>query len=261
MRFGKPSFVETLVLTSTVGILVGLLLPCSDFDITPRYPSSAAAGVPLVEQAGNYSEGYRRGCNRFLSLLPDGRYSYVAKGCTGVHHRESGHARIVEGHLVLTPEKANTERVPRDLLPIRWDERSYLIPADKIPDFCDAVIAGTEPRNDGPGFYFASNLGRAEGFPEIPSPWLAYLKARLTFGKMIEVDGASRVKIALGSKQGLKVGEMLRIQGEYSAWLRVTAVEGDSCLAESLDSHANPDVLKPGRSVIFDRPETPYPEQ
>jgi hypothetical protein len=38
-------------------------------------------------------------------------------------------------------------RIPRVFLPVKWDRRTYLIPREKLEEFCDAIIKGDEPRN------------------------------------------------------------------------------------------------------------------
>jgi len=260
MRLKIFSLLDILAITMIVGVLIGLLLPGNDYDATHRYPASAVAGINLSKVAGDYYRGNGRGMNWSLSILPDGRYSFVWSACVGIIHREAGQAREVEGHLVLTPENPNAKRIPRDLLPIHWDERSYLIRPDDLPKLCEAIIAGDEPRNGVHGLYYVANQGRADGLPDVPEKWLAYLRARLTIGKIIEVSQGGMVKVALGSKQGLRLDDLLKLQGE-SGELRVATIEEDSCLAIAPSPFEGRDSLKPGRNVIFARPDISPPDQ
>ncbi len=261
MRLKMPTLLESLIIIAIIGVLIAMLLPCSDQDVSPRYPAAVVPGVDLARVAGDYYQGEVRGRNWYLSILADGRYSFVWRGCTGVGHREAGQARIVDGYLVLTPEKANTAKFPRKLLPIRWDERSYLLWPDGLPRFCEAILAGSEPRNGLNGDNYLNNPGRADGLPEVPEEWLTTLRTRLKVGKIIEESGeGSWAKVALGRRQGVKVGDPLRLQGDPHQQLRVKAVAEDSCLAETpYPDENNP--LKVGRNVIIPQPEIPAPDQ
>jgi hypothetical protein len=108
-------------------------------------------------------------------------------------------------------------------------------------------------------FYLSNPQGRAEGLPEVPEEFLADLQKRLIFGKIIEVRSlGTRAKVALGSKDGVKVQDVLRLQGaDRVAGLRVVAVEDESCLVDALEPGSYDDLLKPGGTVLFDRPKRP----
>src|SRR5262245_35333029 len=99
----KVKWIEVLVIVSVVGILAGLMRPAGDFDLRHRYPSFAPVpAVGLAGVAGEYYLGDGLGMNLRLSILPDGRYSLISSGCTGVGHRESGHVRVTDGRYILS---------------------------------------------------------------------------------------------------------------------------------------------------------------
>jgi hypothetical protein len=106
----KPTWIEWMVIVSTVGVLIALLLPAVDnhkwgrrYDREHRYPVEAPSrGLPLTTLAGEYYRGTGRGWNDSLSILEDGRYSFVSSGCTGVLHRESGFVEEADGLVVLS---------------------------------------------------------------------------------------------------------------------------------------------------------------
>jgi hypothetical protein len=104
--------------------------------------------------------------------------------------------------------------------------------------------------------------GRADGLPDVPEKWLAYLRAKLMIGKIIKVSQGSRAKVALGSKHGLKVGDLLRLQGENPpAEFRASAVRDDTCQVVAVYPGENDDALEPGRNVIMARPEISAPDE
>ena len=65
--------------------------------------ATPGAGTNLPGVDGEYFMGDGLGRNLRLSILPDGRYSFVSSGCTGVHFREFGNVRQTEGRYVLSP--------------------------------------------------------------------------------------------------------------------------------------------------------------
>ncbi len=257
----KLTWLEILVVAVTIVMLIAILLPNGDNDRSHRYPSTVIAGVPPATFAGDYHRNIARGGGWNLSILPDGRYSLVDSGCVGVLHREAGQAREMEGKVVLTAEIPNDQKVDREFLAIRWGKRSYLIRPDQIPRFCDEIVAGLEPRNGSWGAYYLDNPSfLVDGLPDVPEPWLADLKKRVAIGKVIEISSAYRARVGLGLKDGLKVNDRLRVQGEWSPReLKIIAVEEDSCLAEFLRPLENDHALKPGRNVVFSLPKISDP--
>jgi hypothetical protein len=144
--------------------------------------------------------------------------------------------------------------MPRKWVPVRWDKRLYLLWPDGLPRFCEEILSGLEPRNGSEGNNYLSNLGRADGLPELPEEWLAKLRARLTVGKIIEPsEKGSWARVALGRQHGVKVGDLLRLQGEPCHQLEVREVDDDSCRVRSLDRGAS-DALRLGRNVILPQP-------
>ena len=164
---------------SIIGVLAGLMMPAGDFDMEHRYPPPASRHRPgLAGVAGEYYLGDGLGTSLSLSILPDGRYSFVSSGCTGVHHRESG--------LCSREAKADTcSRLPspaqssikRDFILIGWGQRHYLIPPDEMQELRDAIIEGREPRADMHGRFFVRlPIASADGLPDSPPAWANALR-------------------------------------------------------------------------------------
>jgi len=234
VRMQKPTLCEGIVIVMILVVLAGLVLPCGDQDTTHRYPEPVPnAGNGFAAVAGEYDQGASRGRYWRLSLLSDGRYSFVWSGCTGVHHRESGSVNRVEGHLVLWPIEPIEPRMKRVLLPVKWGRRSYLIPADRLREFCDAIIGGDEPRNSPAGqFYLIGFDQRVDGIPELPERWANHLKDNLVIGTIVGVREGGRARLDVGSSEGLRVGSMLTVRGGNrfgSRKLRAISVREGSC--------------------------------
>src|SRR3954469_12832213 len=100
----KTTVIELIVMASTVGMVAGLLIPTGDHDFTHHYPPAPSGQrTERVDVAGEYYLGDGLGTNLRLSILPDGRYSLISSGCTGVFQRESGHVREVDDRYMLSP--------------------------------------------------------------------------------------------------------------------------------------------------------------
>jgi len=252
----KPSLIEIATIAAIVGVLICLLIPTGDHDFAHRYPPPVPiAGNGFAAVAGESYQGDGRGWNLRLSILPDGRYSFVWSGCLGVYHRESGFVRDVGGYLALSPIKQIEPRMARVFAPLKWGRRTYLIPPESLQEFCDAIIAGDEPRENAHGRFYALGLdGRADGVPDLPSPWAAYLRENLVIGTIVEVKGG-RVKVDVGSSDGLRVDGVLTVQGRGRARrkLRVAAVDEHSCQAEEGDPGEFKNPLEVGWKVVAAR--------
>src|SRR6202034_2878647 len=102
--------------------------------------------------------------------------------------------------------------IERDLLPVRWKERLYLVPPDEMQAFCYAIIEAKEPRAEGgmgEHFLLRSPAAQVDGIPELPEPWAAFLRENLVIGKIVEVMDPNGLKIDLGSADGIEKGDGL----------------------------------------------------
>ncbi|APW61578.1 hypothetical protein [Paludisphaera borealis] len=257
----KLSLTEGVVIAAIVWVLFCLMLPTgADYDLAHRYPAPVAGvGNDFAGVAGEYDQGASRGRNWRLSILPDGRYSFVWSGCLGVYHRESGSVIPVTGYLVLSPVKQIEPRIKRIFLPIRWGSRSYLIPPESLQEFCDAIINGDEPRHETEAsrFYALGLNVRVDGVPELPEPWAAYLRESAVFGAIVEATEGGRVRGDVGSADGLRIGSVLTVQGRGDRYrsrkLRVVAVDEHSCRAEEGDPGEFKNPLEAGWKVVAAR--------
>lgn len=91
------------VCAMVIGGVSGTLM-APDYDRNHRFPPQVSLSVDdLSSLAGEYHQGARLGMSLSLSILHDGRYSFIWSGCTGVHHRESGYVGSIDGSYVLSP--------------------------------------------------------------------------------------------------------------------------------------------------------------
>jgi len=253
----KLSLIEFLVVMMIVGVLVSLALPSGDSDYTHRFPPPGPnPGSSFATVAGEYFQGVR-GRHWRLSILPDGRYSFIWSGCCGVYHRESGSVNRVSGHLVLSPLKPIQPRLERVFLPIKWGYRTYLIPPERLEDFCDAIIRGSEPGNDSAErFYVLGVELQVTGTPELPEQWATYLRKNLVIGTIVEVTEDGRAKINVGSTEGIRVDSILTVQGRDirgRRQLKIMSLNKHSCDVEEVDPGESKKPLEAGWKVVTAR--------
>jgi hypothetical protein len=256
----KLTWIDLIVLVPIGCVLIALMMPIGDFDFAHRYPP--AASQPAIDLAGNDGEYYLgngRGMNLRLSILPDGRYSFVSSGCTGLHHRESGYVQEAKGQYLLSPSGPIEPGVERSLVPIGWGQRRYLIPPADMQRFRDAIVEGQEPRDDVRGrFYVRLPVLPADGLPNSPRGLANDLCENLLLGRVLEVSAVGlakigRARVDLGAAQGIRDGDVLTVQRGGSAWhrrLRVVFVEKGSCLADECFPGASEHALEPGQAVV-----------
>ena len=80
--------------------------------------------------------------------------------------------------------------VSEELIPVTWGLRRYLIPADKIIDFCNAVNEGDEPRTSVFGNFLlrrGDEKLQVRGLPDIPEEFRNYLQEKPVNAEIIAV--------------------------------------------------------------------------
>ena len=150
--------------------------------------------------AGVYDSG-----DRILTLTREGRFSFEFLGCgvggRGNDDRNHGGAKLVAGHLILTPEKPiegfRSTVMVADLIPVRWGERQYLVPEENKRAFCNGINSGSLST-------FRTYLRRgdkdkkAAGMPIVPKEWEPFLLKKPLNGKILEVFDCDPARILRG---------------------------------------------------------------
>lgn len=255
---------EVLTLAAMTGVLISLLINGNDFDETHRYPRAkpnADAGFRAI--AGDYHERWGRGSRR-LSILADGRYSLIELGCTGVGLRESGWVARDQKRITLVPIRRSQEPVARTFLPVTWASRNYLVRADRLREFCTAILHGDEPRKGAGGDYSQGSQAMPTGAPELPEPWAKYLRDEIILGSIVAVTNDGLMTIDAGASEGLRIGGSFAVQSSARDTtpirLQVTAVSDHACQAIVETPDASHKQLAPGMKVVASRGYPPPSE-
>ena len=158
--------------------------------------AGAADPVALKDIAGDYYFGDGLGVRCSLSVTAKGKFAFQWRGCLGTYDSNAGTAMVKDGILHITPKKPNLHDglrgTPTEFYPVRWDARLYLIPTNKMIEFCSDFNQGSEPRHVITGFYYM-RLGDEEkpvaGKPAVPEEWARFLLDKPVRGKITELVG------------------------------------------------------------------------
>ena len=102
------------------------------------------------EWAGVYCYGDGMGCNVSVALSPEAGVAYSSYGCLGLNDLNHGDIIDVKENrirlrLAIDPSTSRFNTLDNELWRVRWGKRHYLIPRERILDFCNKVNSGAEP--------------------------------------------------------------------------------------------------------------------
>jgi hypothetical protein len=133
------------------------------------------------EWAGNYYKGDGLGENVSFSIAPQSGYVFEWHGCLGLYGLNYGAAAWTNDRIHLSfqfENKPGFGGIAPEFVPVSWNSRHYLVPADDVVGFCNAVNLGGEPRMNVYGSYLlrdGDEKKSAAGFPELPVQYRPYL--------------------------------------------------------------------------------------
>lgn len=199
--------------------------------------------------AGRYYYGDGLGVNVDLSLAPKSGFAFTWNGCLGLYDLNYGDVVEVDGRIRLTFKYPNDRKgfqgIAPELIPIVWGERHYLIPADRVVRFANAINAGFEPSKAVSRRFLlreGDELKAVQGQPNLPSPYSEYLlkqpiKAEISSIKKSLLEDDTRittVTLNVGSEQGVKQGMEFYLYSPANIfeWARVTSVDSSNSEAE-----------------------------
>jgi hypothetical protein len=262
LKLSRIDLIMTLITVCVLGTLIGMFESSKiDFDTSHRYPPvrPGSEATDMAGLAGEYYRGDGLGFRKRLSILPDGRYSLIESGCTGVQHRESGFVQEAIGHYFLSPSQPSEPSIERNFVLMGWGQRHYLVPPDKLRELREAIIEGREPRDDARGrFYVRLPMAPADGLPDSPAECADALREDLLLARVMEVSvvglaKVGRAKVDLGAKDGLREGDILTVQrhGDHlGRRLRIVSVADRSCMADECFPGSSDRPLEVGLAVV-----------
>jgi hypothetical protein len=169
-----------------------VLLTASVTVFSPLDATSPPAGddpkpdPALKALAGRYGRGAWKGSKHTLILKADGTFTlYRGTSCFPGVEVNKGTAKLVDGHLLLTPQRlfepGESGAMATDYVPLTWGKRKprrYLVPNGAGRDFCNLVNEGWEPRKVARGACYLRSGDwdiDVDGPPDIPKEWRQWL--------------------------------------------------------------------------------------
>ena len=183
------------------------------------------------EWAGEYFEGDGLGVNVSLLIAPNSGYVFEWHGCLGLYDRNYGAVTNANGKLRLSFTFENHRKgfqgIAEEFIPVQWGMRNYLIPADDMIGFCNAVNSRDEPREGGHGKYLlrrGDERKKVVGDPVVPAECRAYLLKSPVSAEIIKIGSYTTrpsvcewkfkdtpVTVNVGKKSGLFPGMELSV--------------------------------------------------
>jgi len=183
--------------------------------------------------AGDYYAGDGLGSNIRIVIAPHEGFVFEEHGCLGVYDRNLGSVSEKDGRLTFafrfTPGARSS--IAKEVVPVRWGKRRYLVPVDEMREFCGAVNRGREPRNDAHGLFLlrdGDEKFRVNAFPEVPPEFRKLLTKHRIDGEVVELARITKrastddagfmdtaVAMDIGTQDGVRVGMILYVVRPY----------------------------------------------
>jgi hypothetical protein len=151
--------------------------------------------------AAEYYEGDGLGANISVVLAPQEGVAARWQGCTGLYGLNHGTVTQDDtGRLRFAFRRSNPRGFggfPESVVPIRWDERRYLIPADELLSFVNAINLGREPRRHPQGrFLLASGDEQRtiSGPPTLPPPYAWFIRSQSLTATVTDVRALEQIQ-------------------------------------------------------------------
>ena len=143
------------------------------------------AKQPSEEWAGEYYEGDGLGENVTLYVAPASGVAATWFGCMGLYGANEGELERTEDRkLSFKFNRPNDESrfgmFPASVRMVKWGQRRYLIPDDRLIDFVNAINHGMEPSSIGYSMFLLAREDRGKaisGLPDLPDAMLAQIRS------------------------------------------------------------------------------------
>jgi hypothetical protein len=181
--------------------------------------------------AGEYYEGDGLGANIRIIAAPGAGVAATWHGCLGLY--ASGEGSVVEhpdGHLTFgfAPARERWPQFDREVLPVEWGGRRYLVATDELVRFASEINLGFEPRTSMQGLFALAEGDERKsiaGMPSLPPGALAVIRTQPLAVGVAAVDELTgdqagrlemcrksyRLTLDRGSDAGLVPGQVLRL--------------------------------------------------
>jgi len=201
-------------------------------------PETHRAAVASV--AADYYFGDGLNNNHSLRLTNFGTFTYELATYEGPVAQVSGRYEISGQKIVLRPSNGKSTVWPQgmadELFPVAWGERVYLVPANDLIGFTNAVNSGAEPiTNFSHGRYLLreGDVDReVAGKPQMPEGFGNLVLDQPVEGRVVQAKKKGHWRIGAGKKQGLQPGmELCAVSPDQRSCVRLRVVKVDTATA------------------------------
>lgn len=178
--------------------------------------------------AGKFVEGDGLGMNVTLYVSPKAGVAVTNYGCMGLYGADEGQLSVQpNGGLKFAfsrQQPGAPEGFADEVVPVRWGERTYLLPPQRMFEFVLAVNRGFEQLTMPGGGMFLNNKKAIRGLPELPDPYRAALRQKAVNANVVRATPTGTrslgepmcqmrydVTIDQGASSGLSIGERLAV--------------------------------------------------
>src|SRR6266849_1218950 len=206
--------------------------------------------------AGKYHYGDGLGVNVDLSLAPGSGFVFTWHGCLGLYDLNYGGVEEADGRVRLIFKYPNDREgfqgVAPEIIPVVWGERHYLIPADGVVEFANAINAGFATSRTVSRRFRLRNGDEhtaVHGQQNIHAAYSAYLitqpiKAEITSIKERRIENSARiitVVLNAGGAQGVRKGMEFYVYSPSNIFesARVTRVDSSQSEARIIQYEAD----------------------
>lgn len=159
------------------------------------------------EWAGDYAASDNFTTDTYFAWAPASGFIVLREGCyplpTDVNY---GSAAMVDGVLKLSPvlsmKRRSSNGIALEFFPVKWGERHYLIPTDRVIEFCHAI--NSKAYEDLASYLLKqSDVKKAiKGRPDVPDQFKKYLGLKTIKTKIIATyDGAAKIIDSFGNTE------------------------------------------------------------
>lgn len=250
--------------TKFLWLLIGLMFILSLAEVRAQITDSEKSQVEFESRKSNIQEEliqlkahewageYTVSSIKIIYLAPKSGFAFFLRKSFGEYRYNYGKLELPNRKIILIPEISGWEILPSissGLFPVLWGDRHYLIAADEMVDFINAVNISYEPSFAFAGLsnHFFLKKGdiykKVTGKPNIPEQYRSYLLEKPIKGKITTVVSSkleqdddrqqrnTRVILNVGRNHGVFEGMKFLIYSprRISADdFKITKIEADS---------------------------------
>jgi hypothetical protein len=206
-----------------VGALV-FFLGSFEYRVTPaaRADDTKSQEMPTGSLVGEFYSGDGLSSNSRLRLRSNGTFQFEWTSDADLPVYFSGSYQVARNAVNVThiARWATERHTPSNLgldhryYPVGWGRRLYLIPDEKMTEFCNAVNLGLEPRRGPHGPYYLRDpewQAPVEGLPTVPESVRRFILEKPAVGAITRRFNDSEAEINLGLRHGVWKGMKLSV--------------------------------------------------